>query len=103
MYIDIKDYFKYLKKVIIAELERIAQALGAKHFRVSILEESSASSIKKDKGEVKLGIYKNKAGVKVESEHVSLFFTRKLDWFLLLNGFALYFVPYFDLKRHTGR
>ena len=68
MYINIKDYFKYLKEARVAELEQIAQALGAKHFRVSIMEESNATSIKKDKGSAKLAILKDKIDANVDIE-----------------------------------
>lgn len=68
MYIDIREYFKFLKEARVAELEQIAQALGAKHFRVSIMEESNTTGIKKNKGDAKLGILKNKMGVKVDVE-----------------------------------
>jgi len=69
MYIDIREYFKFLKEARVAELESIAQDLGAKHFKVSIMEESSTNSIKKDKGEAKFGLGKDKANAKVEVEN----------------------------------
>lgn len=68
MYIDIKEYFKYLKEARVAELEQIAQALGAKHFRVSIMEESNATLIKKDKAEAKLTLFKDKMTASAEME-----------------------------------
>lgn len=45
IYIEIGDYFNYLSEQRVAELEYIAQELGAKHFRVQILEETLAQTI----------------------------------------------------------
>lgn len=42
-YIAINEYFKYLKIMRVNELERIAQDLGAKHFRVTIVEKQASS------------------------------------------------------------
>lgn len=41
-YIALDDYFNYLKAERISELQRIAQDLGAKHFRVTFVEEKAA-------------------------------------------------------------
>ena len=41
-YIALDDYFGYLKAERISELQRIAQDLGAKHFRVTFVEEKAA-------------------------------------------------------------
>lgn len=41
-YIALDDYFNYLKVERISELQRIAQDLGAKHFRVTFVEEKSS-------------------------------------------------------------
>lgn len=46
-YIALNDYFGYLKTARIIELQKIAQDLGAKHFRVTYKEEQSSSSSKK--------------------------------------------------------
>lgn len=46
-YIALNDYFGYLKTARIIELQKIAQDLGAKHFRVTYKEEQSSSSEKK--------------------------------------------------------
>lgn len=43
-YIDIGDYFAYLKQERVAELRNIARLLGAKHFRV-VIKEGNASEI----------------------------------------------------------
>lgn len=48
-YIALDDYFNYLKVERISELQRIAQDLGAKHFRVTYVEEKSSYSDKKVK------------------------------------------------------
>ena len=68
VYIEVSEYFKYLKQARVAELEYIAQSLGAKHFKVSIMEESTSEQIKKAKGGAKLGVGKDKGGVDVDTE-----------------------------------
>ena len=68
-YIEISEYFKYLKQARVAELEYIAQSLGAKHFKVSIMEETSSEQIKKTSGGAKLGFSIFKAGTSVESNN----------------------------------
>lgn len=40
-YIALDDYFSYLKMVRVSELQGIAQDLGAKHFRITYLEEQA--------------------------------------------------------------
>ena len=65
-YIEVFEYFKYLKEVKVAELEDIAQKLGAKHLSVKILEESLSNEKVKTKGGVGIGVKKDKAGVDVE-------------------------------------
>lgn len=51
-YIALDDYFNYLKVERIIELQRLAQDLGAKHFRVTFMEESSSSSEVKKKEKI---------------------------------------------------
>lgn len=63
-YISLDDYFSYLKTVRINELQRVAQALGAKHFRVTYKEEKTSFSESKRKVQVKVA----KAG-SVEAGH----------------------------------
>lgn len=46
-YIALDDYFSYLKMERVSELQRIAQDLGAKHFRVTYMEDQSSFSEKK--------------------------------------------------------
>lgn len=41
-YIALDDYFNYLKVERISELQRLAQSLGAKHFRVTYKEEKTS-------------------------------------------------------------
>lgn len=53
-YIALDDYFNYLKVERISELQRIAQDLGAKHFRVTYVEEKTSYSDKKVKGSGKV-------------------------------------------------
>ena len=67
-YIEITEYFKYLKEQRVSELEYIAQELGAKYFKVEIFEETLASESSKTKAEGKFGVKKDKAGFKVEVE-----------------------------------
>lgn len=46
-YIALDDYFSYLKMERVSELQRIAQDLGAKHFRVTYVEDKSSFSERK--------------------------------------------------------
>lgn len=46
-YISLDEYFTYLKIARINELQKIAQDLGAKHFKVTFMEEQTAFSEKK--------------------------------------------------------
>ncbi len=62
-YIAMDEYFSYLKLMRINELQRIAQDLGAKHFKITYKEEKTSFSSKK----VKAGIKVPKAGA--EAEH----------------------------------
>lgn len=43
-YISLDDYFSFMKMQRVAELQRIAQSLGAKHFRVISREKTEAAS-----------------------------------------------------------
>ncbi len=52
-YISLDDYFSYLKIVRINELQRVAQDLGAKHFRVTYKEECTSFSDVKSKVQIK--------------------------------------------------
>ena len=52
-YIALDDYFGYLKIVRINELQMIAQSLGAKHFKVTYVEEQNSFTQKKAKGNLK--------------------------------------------------
>ncbi|WP_298017154.1 hypothetical protein [uncultured Dysosmobacter sp.] len=52
-YIALDEYFSYLKIARINELQKIAQDLGAKHFRVTYKEEQAAFSEKKVKAHAK--------------------------------------------------
>ena len=51
-YIALDDYFSYLKIARISELQKIAQDLGAKHFRVTYKEEKTLFAEKKSKVKV---------------------------------------------------
>lgn len=63
-YIVLDEYFNYLKNARINELERIAQDLGAKSFRIIYKEEVASFTDAKGKGKIK-------SGAKVEAEHHS--------------------------------
>lgn len=54
-YIALDDYFSHLKVLRINELKKIAQELGAKHFKVTYKEEQTAFSSKKAGGGLKFG------------------------------------------------
>lgn len=51
-YIALDEYFYYLKQVRISELQKIAQDLGAKHFKVTFKEEKASFSEKKANAKV---------------------------------------------------
>lgn len=51
-YIALDDYFNYLKVERINELQRLAQDLGARHFKVTFVEESAFSSEIKKKEKI---------------------------------------------------
>lgn len=52
-YIALDEYFSYLKVARVTELQTIAQALGAKSFKVTYKEEKTSFSDKKAKGNIK--------------------------------------------------
>ena len=68
LYIEITEYFTYLKEQRVAELKRIAQELGAKHFKVQIMEERLSSDHSKTGAGIHFGFLGHKAGPKVEKE-----------------------------------
>ena len=51
-YIALDDYFNYLKVERISELQRLAQSLGAKHFRVTYKEEKTSVAEKNIKANI---------------------------------------------------
>lgn len=53
-YISLDDYFSYLKMMRINELQRVAQDLGAKHFKVTYKEERTSFSQSKRKAQLKM-------------------------------------------------
>lgn len=65
LYIALDDYFGYLKSVRINELERIAQDLGAKHFKVIFKEEQTSFVNKDSKGKLNA---KNQGKVSMDEE-----------------------------------
>lgn len=62
-YIALDEYFYYLKQVRISELQRIAQDLGAKHFKVTYKEEKTSFSEKKSSKKVTVN-----SGISVDAE-----------------------------------
>lgn len=64
-YIALDEYFNYLKIARVNELQKIAQDLGAKHFKVTYKEEQTSFSEKKVKAHAK-------AGVTADAEHNSV-------------------------------
>lgn len=56
MYIALDEYFNYLKQARINELQKIAQDLGAKHFKVTYKEQKATFSKKKKEGKTKEAI-----------------------------------------------
>lgn len=66
-YIALDEYFAYLKVARINELQRIAQDLGAKYFKVTYKEEQASFTENKGKGHVNA-----KAIANIEAEHHSV-------------------------------
>lgn len=64
-YIALDEYFSYLKTARVSELERIAQSLGAKHFKVTYKEKCVSFAVKKAKADGKL------APAELKAEHHS--------------------------------
>lgn len=69
-YIALDDYFTHLKVLRINELQKIAQDLGAKHFKVTYKEQTHTSSTKKAHGKVN-GQVPVKAKMDMELDHES--------------------------------
>ena len=67
-YIALDDYFNYLKIARIGELEKIAQDLGAKHFRVTYKEQKRSLAENDIKGRVNVKAAV-KQGADIEAEH----------------------------------
>lgn len=65
-YIALDEYFYYLKQARISELQKIAQSLGAKHFKVTYKEEKT-SFAKKEKDMNMVG--KGVVSVNLEHDH----------------------------------
>lgn len=54
-YIDLNDYFEYIKKAKVNELNQIAQDLGARHITITLKAEKKKFVRKKDEEKVKAG------------------------------------------------
>lgn len=66
-YIALDEYFYYLKQARISELQRIAQDLGAKHFKVTYKEEKATFSKKKRNVEAAGGTI---ASANIDQSHI---------------------------------
>lgn len=66
-YILLDDYFTFMKMQRVAELQRIAQSLGAKHFRVTYKERSK--SVSSDSFNIANGIKAAPAKIDVQVNH----------------------------------
>lgn len=70
-YIALEDYFAYLQEVRVNELEKIAQNLGAKHFKITLMEEKK-NFTKQEKKMNTDGKYTiANASANTEHEHIS--------------------------------
>lgn len=58
-YIALNDYFNYLKVARVNELQKLAQDLGAKHFKVTYKEEISSFTERNIKSGLKAGVFGN--------------------------------------------
>ena len=67
-FIALDEYFDYLKTARVAELQKIAQDLGAKYFRVTYLEEKKSFSSHNVKAQGK-GVFKKVGKLNVDVEH----------------------------------
>lgn len=67
-YIALDEYFSYLKIVRINELKKLAQDLGAKHFKVTYMEEQTSFASKKAAVSLKTPIAKTDAGQEAEEK-----------------------------------
>lgn len=67
-YIEISKYFSYLEEQKVAELEQIAQDLGAKHFMVRIMRQKTSNVSKSNSLSANLKMGRDKAKVSVETE-----------------------------------
>lgn len=65
-YIALNEYFGYLRKVRVSELQKIAQDLGAKHFKVTFKEEQASFAEKKVRTKAK-----GSKGVSADAERES--------------------------------
>ena len=66
-YISLDDYFSYMKMQRVAELQRIAQSLGAKHFRVTYKERSK--SVLSNAIDASIGAKAGMEGVDAKANH----------------------------------
>lgn len=55
LYINLNDYFGYIKKAKVHELNQIAQDLGAKHIKITLKAEKKTSEANKGKGSASVG------------------------------------------------
>lgn len=67
-YIDIYDYFRIINIQRVNELEEIARSLGAKYFRVVIVEANKKNTSTINKADAGVKVEKNKFGVGIEKD-----------------------------------
>ena len=70
-YIALDEYFYILKEACVCELEKVAQDLGAKHFRVTYMEEKKTFSNKNVKVNTSAKLGSRSLSGDVDSEHSS--------------------------------
>ncbi len=69
-YISLDDYFGYLKVERISELQKIAQDLGATHFRVTYMEEQTSFSENVTKANIKASFITSGNGEHISKERI---------------------------------
>lgn len=66
-FINLDGYFKYIEKAKLAELDQIAHKLGAKHFKVNLMEERKTFASVKGKQKTRAGEGKDRVGAEASA------------------------------------
>lgn len=74
-YIALDEYFNYMKVARVSELQKIAQDLGAKHFRVTYLEQKKSFTNKAGKANLQGKIAKAGGSIQAENDASQSSFT----------------------------